>query len=395
MTQESGRGARPQVLSVPERLDADQDLTGRGVVMAFVDAGFFPHPDLMLPERRILVYVDAARREPIVDEFLTPRPTAWHGTMTACVAAGNGYLSGGRYRGLAADAQVVLVKCSDAAFALRAKHVAHAVRLPLRHPELGVRILSVSVGVDADDPDIADLLLAVGEVTRAGVVVFAAAGNQEGQLPEAPASAPEAITVGGWDDANTRTPADDTRFPSNYGGGKPDLLAPSSWLPAPMLPGTLEAREAGVMFQSVSVLEELLARADFALVGHGLAARDRASIEATLAAAVARIQHQKFISPDYQHVEGTSFAAPITASVAAQMLELDPTLTPALVREGLISTARAIPDVPPGVQGAGVLQPAAAVLWVRERVRERLASVASLSPGGSGHPDRSLLRSPP
>jgi serine protease AprX len=243
---------------------------------------------------------------------------------------------------------------------------------------------------------VGDLLLAVREVTRAGVAVFAAAGNSEGELPEPPASAPEAITVGGWDDGNTRDPGDDTRFPSNYGGGKPDLLAPSSWLPAPMLPGTMEAREAGVMFQAVAVLEELLSHADFDLSPRALSPRDRASIEGTLAAASARLRHQKFISPDYQHVEGTSFAAPITASVAAQMLQLDPTLTPALLREGLVATARSIAGVPAGVQGAGVLQPAAAVRWVRER----LASAGGLDGGGprapgagSGPSALSLLRS--
>ena len=77
----------------------------------------------------------------------------------------------------------------------------------------------------------------------------------------------------------------------------------------------------------------------------------------------------KFITMDYQHVEGTSFAAPITASVAAQMLEVDPTLTPALLREGLRSTARPVEDLLAGAQGAGVLRPLAAVQWARERSR--------------------------
>jgi serine protease AprX len=363
-----GQTPRPQVLSLLERLDADPGHAGRGVVMAFVDSGFFPHPDLMRP-KRILAYVDAARPEPIADDFLTARPSAWHGTMTACAAAGNGYLSGGRYRGLASEAQVVLIKCTDESSSVRAQNVAHAVRFPLRHPELGVRVLNVSVGVEPDDPDVPDLLAAVREVTRAGVAVFAAAGNREGEPPEPPASAPEAITVGGWDDANTRDPGDDTRFPGNYGGGKPDLLAPAIWLPAPMLPGTLEAREASAVFQLVSVLEEMLERAEFAAAGRGLSAHDREAIEAMLAAAAQRIRHQRFISPDYQHVQGTSFAAPITASVAAQMLEIDPTLTPLSLREGLLATAKPIEGLPADVQGAGLLQPAAAVRWARERGR--------------------------
>jgi serine protease AprX len=264
--------------------------------------------------------------------------------------------------------------------------VAHAIRFPLRHPEAEVRVLNVSVGIDRDDPDVPDLLAAVREVTRAGVAVFAAAGNQEGEPPEPPASAPEAITVGGWDDANTRDPGDDTRFPSNYGGGKPDLLATAIWLPAPMLPGTLEAREASAMFQMVSVLEELLERAEFS--GKLLGARDRVSVEATLAAATARVRHQKFISPDYQHVEGTSFAAPITASVAAQMIQVDPTLTPAQIREGLLSTAKPIAGVRPELQGAGLLQPKAAVTWARDRSRRAAEPEPRSRPVTMGDPQR-------
>ena len=363
------RALRPQVLSIPERLDVDPEPAGRGVVLGFVDTGFFPHPDLMRPDKRILAFVDAARADPVADDFVTARPSAWHGTMTACAAAGNGYLSGGRYRGLASEASVVLVKCSDAAGALRGKHVAHAVRFPLRHPEAGVRVLNVSVGVDTDDPDVNDVLAAVREVTAAGVTVFAAAGNREGAPPEPPASAPEAITVGGWDDGNTRDPSDDTRFPSNYGGGKPDLLAPAIWLPAPMLPGTLEAREAAATFELVAVLEEMLERGELLGERRGLSARDRESVEQALAAAAARIAHQRFVSPDYQHVQGTSFAAPITASVAAQMLEVDPSLTPARIREGLVATARRIEGVPAEVQGAGLLQPREAVGWARARAR--------------------------
>jgi serine protease AprX len=363
--------SRPQVLAIPERIEADLELAGRGVVIGFIDSGFFPHPDLMRPSRRIVAYVDAARAEPVADDFLLAHPAAWHGTMTACAAAGNGYLSAGRYRGLASEAGVVFIKCTDELGHIRGKHVAHAIRLPLRHPELEIRILNVSVGVDADDPHLADVFAAVREVTRAGVTVFAAAGNREGALPEAPASAPEAITVGGWDDGNTRDADDDTRFPSSSGGGKPDLLAPAIWLPAPMLPGTAEAREAVILFQLVSVLEEALERAAFAGRKQALSDRDRASIEGTLAATVARIQHRKFITMDYQHVEGTSFAAPITASVAAQMLEVDPTLTPALIREGLRATAKHVEDMPRGAQGAGVLRPLAAVRWAQARLDDR------------------------
>ena len=369
MTRGISQMPRPQVLSIPERLHADPDAAGRGIVMAFVDAGFYPHPDLMRPDKRIVAYVDAARPDPVPDDFLIARPSAWHGTMTACAAAGNGYLSGGRYRGLASEARVVLIKCTDPAGALHGEHVANAIRFPLRHPELRVRIINVSVGVSDDDPHLPDVLAAVREVVAAGITVFAAAGNTDGVPPEPPGSAPEAITVGGWNDGNTRDPGDDRWFPSSYGDGKPDLLAPAIWLPAPMLPGTLVAREAASMFQVVGVLEELLERNEFNR--RGMSERDRRSVEGTLQAITARVRHQKFISPDYQHVEGTSFAAPITASVAAQMLEIDPALTPALLREGLLGTALPIDGVMAEAQGAGLLQPVAAAQWVRDRLARK------------------------
>jgi serine protease AprX len=79
----------------------------------------------------------------------------------------------------------------------------------------------------------------------------------------------------------------------------------------------------------------------------------------------ARIRKQKYISPEYQHVDGTSFAAPIAASVAAQMLEVAPHLTPAQIRQGLLATCEALPGIDHRVQGAGILRPRRAVDWAR------------------------------
>ena len=124
--------SRPQLLSIPERIDASPRFTGRGVTIALVDSGFYPHPDLMRPKRRIKAYADATREEAVADDFFTPRAASWHGTMTACTAAGNGYVSGGRYRGLAPDAEVVLVKAMSTEGRIKGKDVAHVVRFPRR-----------------------------------------------------------------------------------------------------------------------------------------------------------------------------------------------------------------------------------------------------------------------
>jgi serine protease AprX len=67
------------------------------------------------------------------------------------------------------------------------------------------------------------------------------------------------------------------------------------------------------------------------------------------------------ISGAYKHVDGTSFAAPIVAAIAAQMLEANPRLKPRQVKRLLIATARRLPHVDIDRQGWGVVDPEAAV----------------------------------
>ena len=55
---------------------------------------------------------------------------------------------------------------------------------------------------------------------------------------------------------------------------------------------------------------------------------------------VRRIQSCKFISRDYIHVDGTSFAASIVTSVIAQLVEANPQLNPRSLREVLFRSAK-------------------------------------------------------
>src|SRR5437870_1629123 len=97
------------VLPTPLRMDADQRFTGDGVTIAFLDSGFYAHPDLRTPRNRILGYHSI-----FADDDQTSLETndvaSWHGMMTSVVAAGSGTLSDGFYRGIASDANLVLVK---------------------------------------------------------------------------------------------------------------------------------------------------------------------------------------------------------------------------------------------------------------------------------------------
>ena len=67
------------------------------------------------------------------------------------------------------------------------------------------------------------------------------------------------------------------------------------------------------------------------------------------------------ISGAYKHVDGTSFAAPIVSSLAAQMLEANPGLAPRQVKRLVLQTARRLPHVDVDRQGWGVVDARAAV----------------------------------
>jgi serine protease AprX len=84
----------------------------------------------------------------------------------------------------------------------------------------------------------------------------------------------------------------------------------------------------------------------------------RADGSATLEA---RIGELKLVTPHYQHVDGTSFAAPLVAGIAACMMQSNPTLTPNLIRDSLTTTAHRLPDLPRERQGAGAVHAGRAV----------------------------------
>ena len=88
-----------------------------------------------------------------------------------------------------------------------------------------------------------------------------------------------------------------------------------------------------------------------------------------------KLRDNNVISGSYKHVDGTSFAAPIVSSIAAQMLEAVPDLKPYEVKQALIKTAVRLPYVEVDRQGWGIVHPRAAIAAAIEtRNRRRRAS---------------------
>ena len=75
------------------------------------------------------------------------------------------------------------------------------------------------------------------------------------------------------------------------------------------------------------------------------------------------------LSPTYMRLSGTSFASPIVAGVAAQILARHPGFTPDQVKGALMQTARYIPEAPPGSAGVGEINAMRAAAMTRPRTR--------------------------
>ena len=354
------------VLSAAERLGADPSLSGRGVTIAFLDSGFHPHPDLTLPENRIVAFHDAASPGRVLDSKRAPAVSDWHGTQTSVVAAGNGHLTEGRYRGLAHESRVVLVKVGEAG-RIHEDHIAAGLEWVLERRELhGIRVVSISLGGDEDAPLAENRVnMLAEEAVRQGLVVVVASGNAGCTAmfrPVPPATAPSVITVGGYDDGNDPDGMKLMLYCSSFGTtadglAKPEIIAPASGVAAPILPGT-PAFDRAQSLALLTATPDVLLGKKFREFAGGDPALERLSgptPEETRARIEQALRAEKIVAAHYQHVEGTSFAAPIVASVVAQMLEANPSLTPAAVKHILVTTADRIPGSPAVRQGHGML----------------------------------------
>lgn len=364
------------VLSTPLRLDADPRYTGRGVTIAFLDSGFYPHVDLTTPNNRIVAYKNMLDGDGDLETLFQPDVASWHGMMTSVVAAGNGSLSNGFYRGIAPEADVVLVKLARTG-RITDENIREGLEWILAHrEEYNIRIVNISAGGDEETSYVDDPLSQIVEAcTAAGILVVCAVGNA-GHMPNhpvvPPASAPSCIAVGGLDDNDSMNRAKRGMYRSSYGPTvdglqKPEVIAPSIWVPAPILPNTPTAQQASLLEVLDKAKDEdlhSLIRANPGIDPDLDAALDRA-VHSIRQLILLKIRRENVITKHYKYVDGTSFSAPIVSSVAAQILEANPALTPSQVKRILIDTAERLPGYEIDRQGWGVIDPRKAVEGAR------------------------------
>ena len=357
------------VIPTPARLNADPRYTGKGVTIAFLDSGFYPHPDLTRRTNRILAYKDLTGERTSLVAYQLSESWQWHGTQTSVAAAGNGHLCESVYRGLAYESQLVLVKVSERG-RITEENIARGINWVIKNRDrFNIRVLNISLGGDEDVPCSRSIIdQAAEEAIRNGIVVVVAAGNSGDRHSIPPANSPSVITVGGYHDNNQIEGSGLDLYHSNFGVTadgtvKPEILAPAMWVAAPILPGTS-------LYDRAEALSRLSSAADYELPSLARELEEQAELPEDLrhdnADAIRRfvddaLRQLKIIATHYQHVDGTSFAAPIVSSIVAQMIGANPQLTPGAVKNILISTADRIANAPAIRQGFGVVNARRAV----------------------------------
>jgi serine protease AprX len=331
-----GRG-----LTGVERVRTDADLkqsnggasiTGRGVTVAVLDTGLNGlHADL---SGRVAQNVKLAGTLGLGLGFNYPisLENQWntdllsgHGTFVGGVIAGNGARSDGKYTGVAPGARLLGLSAGD----LNLFYVLEGLDYLLwRGPGYGVKVVNCSFSAntvyDANDPvNVGTKLL-----TERGInVVFSAGNTGPGLGTLNPyAMAPWVISVGATD-ARGRLADFSSRGDFRLANARPTVVAPGvnivSLRSNPLLSVTgVLGIQSGVDLQLLKLTE----------------------------------------LPYYTTSSGTSFSAPQVAGTIALMLEANPNLTPAEVRDILQRSATPLPPHYAHEVGAGLLNAHAAVL---------------------------------
>jgi serine protease AprX len=246
-----------------------------------------------------------------------------HGTFVAGIAAGNG----NRFAGASPSSKIVSIDVmDDNGMAMTRDVIAAADWILANKDRYNIRVANFSLHSASPASVFFDPLdRAVERLWFNGVVVVAAAGNygvdgRPSGVTFAPGNDPFVITVGAQDIRGTVSTRDDVAAPWSAFGytldgfSKPELGAPGRYIVGP-----------------VPTTSTLVSERPTNVRGNG-----------------------------YMELSGTSFAAPVVAGAAAQILARHPEWTPDQVKGALMLTARHTPHAAPGSLGVGVVNANAA-----------------------------------
>lgn len=278
--------------------------SGKNISVAILDTGIFLHPDF---DGRMLAFKD------FVNGKDSPYDDCGHGTHVAGCLAGDGYLSEGRFCGIAPSCNLIVGKILDKNGEGNIDDMLSAIHWILENKDVyHIRILNISIGFEnkVSEQKIQKLIDALELLWHQKILIVAAAGNKG---PKAKSISPlgmrkNILTVGCHDldyhkEGVTLCETYSGRGPSTFSLKKPDLVAPGTNI----FSASSQCQRIGKSFYNI-----------------------------------------------YEAKSGTSFAVPLVSGAAALLLEKNSKLTPEEIKYRLCYTATDLKE-PWNKQGWGML----------------------------------------
>lgn len=264
----------------------NEELTGKGINIAFIDTGVAKHTDFCMGEKRIKFFKD----------FVYDKKACYddngHGTFVAGVCSGNGASSCGKYSGIAPQSNIISLKALNKQGEASADKILNAMEWAYDNcKKFNIKIVCMSFGSEPlgfNDP----IMAGAEALWREGLVVVAAAGNSgpEFQTIKSPGVSTQIITVGGFND---------NRIDENFNNEYFELAEFSSRGPA------FQRFKPDLVAPSVDIVS---------------------------------CSNKN----GYTSLSGTSVATPMIAGLSALILEANPTVTPFEIKRALLSCAHPI-----------------------------------------------------
>ncbi|AOR37118.1 peptidase S8 [Streptomyces fodineus] len=207
--------------------------TGKGVKVAVLDTGVdASHPDL---KDQVIAARNFSGAADATDHY-------GHGTHVASIVAGTGAASGGKYKGVAPDAEILNGKVLDDTGSGDDSGILAGMEWAAAQ---GASVVNLSLG-GADSPGIDPLEAEVDKLSAAKGILFAiAAGNDGPQSIGSPGSADAALTVGAVDKKDRLADFSSTGPRLGDYAIKPDVTAPGVDITAAAAKGSVIDKEVG------------------------------------------------------------------------------------------------------------------------------------------------------
>lgn len=169
------------------------NLSGKGVNIALIDSGTFPHPDLSSPSR-ILKFTD------LINDFSYPYDDNGHGTALSTIISGSGISSRYKFTGIATRSSLVSYKAFNTTGKAYFSDVLYSLELVIKDAEeLNIKLLCMpfeSFNTTLKHINYFDLLLE--KVISKGIIPLMPTGSNQSTLSGL-ANAKNTILIAGLD----------------------------------------------------------------------------------------------------------------------------------------------------------------------------------------------------